>query len=297
VHIHPLPRFTSSFRAIGINMKKAVWALFAVFVIIWTALAWAAAGLAQWTADAVASDRVAHAAQQAAMVTESATRAAAASVAEITTQATNQAASALAQSTEAAKAAASQAARDATAAANQATRDATAAATNAAKAAAAAAATIPPPPPMPAWVSAWLPPELIQSVESWAAWVRSAAGTSAEITQLNLGKIAEEASASAAAAASTATAASGTALAGAKEATAAAEQALAESAQRAAAAAAGIGAAASATTPWIASIIGWLVPLVWVLWGVGLIAGLLVTLLARWFVGSLSGPRSTPTGA
>lgn len=36
--------------------------------------------------------------------------------------------------------------------------------------------------------------------------------------------------------------------------------------------------------PWLADVVGWLVPIVWVIWGIGVILGLLLTLIAQWGV-------------
>jgi hypothetical protein len=51
-------------------------------------------------------------------------------------------------------------------------------------------------------------------------------------------------------------------------------------------------AKASKAAPWLAGIVGWLVPIVWVIWGIGLVVGLFLALIAQWgasrFIGSLS---------
>jgi hypothetical protein len=40
----------------------------------------------------------------------------------------------------------------------------------------------------------------------------------------------------------------------------------------------------AADAPWLAVVVGWLVPIVWVIWGIGVILGLLLTLIAQWGV-------------
>jgi hypothetical protein len=44
-----------------------------------------------------------------------------------------------------------------------------------------------------------------------------------------------------------------------------------------------------AAAPWLASIVGWLVPIVWVIWGIGLLVGFVATLVLQWGVGRLLG--------
>jgi hypothetical protein len=54
--------------------------------------------------------------------------------------------------------------------------------------------------------------------------------------------------------------------------------------------------AVAADTPWLARVVGWLVPIVWVIWGIGLILGLLLTLIAQWGASRLiGGTGSGPT--
>jgi hypothetical protein len=54
------------------------------------------------------------------------------------------------------------------------------------------------------------------------------------------------------------------------------------------------GASAEAVTPWLASVVGWLVPIVWIIWGMGLMMIFVVTLIALWLVGQFhsGGPRN-----
>jgi hypothetical protein len=54
------------------------------------------------------------------------------------------------------------------------------------------------------------------------------------------------------------------------------------------------GASAEAVTPWLASAVGWLVPIVWITWGMGLMMIFVVTLIALWLVGQFhgGGPRN-----
>lgn len=54
------------------------------------------------------------------------------------------------------------------------------------------------------------------------------------------------------------------------------------------------GASAEGVTPWLANVVGWLVPIVWIIWGMGLMMIFVVTLIALWLVGRFhgGGPRS-----
>lgn len=42
--------------------------------------------------------------------------------------------------------------------------------------------------------------------------------------------------------------------------------------------------------PWIGSMLGWLVPLTWIVWGLGLATMLLLALAGHWLIGKLSAP-------
>ncbi|WP_127999756.1 hypothetical protein [Piscinibacter defluvii] len=49
--------------------------------------------------------------------------------------------------------------------------------------------------------------------------------------------------------------------------------------------------------PWLREALGWLVPLTWVVWGVGLAGLLLLALLAQWAVGRFRRPVPAPRPA
>jgi hypothetical protein len=55
------------------------------------------------------------------------------------------------------------------------------------------------------------------------------------------------------------------------------------------------GASAEAVTPWLASVVGWLVPIVWIIWGIGLMMIFVVTLIALWLVGEPRNPSAAPS--
>lgn len=113
------------------------------------------------------------------------------------------------------------------------------------------AASAPVLPPLPEWANQWLTPEMVQSIKEWGAWAKS-------ITNSGKTAVADVADASASAvpgAASQSTPITGNAV---------------------------IQASKAADAPWLSEIVGWLVPIVWVIWGVGLILGLLLTLIAQW---------------
>jgi hypothetical protein len=116
---------------------------------------------------------------------------------------------------------------------------------------------LPPIPPLPEWVNQWLAPEMVQSIKEWGVWAKTAA---------HAGK---------------------TAVADAANATAravpeAARQETTQSTTMTSDAAAQSSKAVDA--PWLADVVGWLVPIVWVIWGIGMILGLLLTLIAQWGV-------------
>ena len=110
---------------------------------------------------------------------------------------------------------------------------------------------MPPLPPLPEWVNQWLAPEMVQSIEDWAVWAKSAA---------NAGKAAVADAANASARAVPEVATQSTTMTG-------------DAAAK---------ASKAADAPWLADVVGWLVPIVWVIWGIGLILGLLLTLIAQW---------------
>lgn len=112
-------------------------------------------------------------------------------------------------------------------------------------------------PPLPEWTNQWLAPETVHLIKEWGAWANSAA-------KAGKGAVADAANASARAVPE------------------AARQATAQSTTMTGDAAAQAPKAADA--PWLADVVGWLVPIVWVIWGIGLILGLLLTLIAQWGV-------------
>ena len=61
---------------------------------------------------------------------------------------------------------------------------------------------------------------------------------------------------------------------------------------------AGTLAAVSASLPMLGTAVGWLVPLVWTVWGLGLAVMLVLTVLAHWLIGRLHGRFNggKPTG-
>lgn len=251
-------------------MRKAIWILFAVFALLWTLLAWSASGLARWTAEAIASEQTAQSARQLAQSTANAAR----SLTQAAAAATNKAA-------EGAAAVTPPTGDAATAAVQQSIE----AAKNAAAAASSAAANLP---PLPPWVDQWLGPE-------WAQWLRD------QVKQSS-GAAAQSAQAASAAAAATLDAAAATAAASgsvAQKATQDATQAAAEALKRSAdtlAAQAGLpaGATVSNVAPWLAKAVGWLVPLVWIIWGIGLLIAFVATFVAQWVVGQFF-VRASPT--
>jgi hypothetical protein len=228
-------------------MKKALWILFIVAALIWTAFAFAAAGLARWTSDAIAVGPNSSWTQTTKTVTTSVT------------------------------APVNEALNSATAALN--TLGANVSANVPPLPAMPSMPPMPPMPPVPAWVDQWLGPEWTQSLREWGAWAKAAAGVSA--SQANIPS-----------AANTASSAITTASAGAitsetlnNAATAATEAASTKAAQLAEQAR----ASAAAASPLLASVVGWLVPIVWVLWGMGLLVGFLSTLVLQWALKRMSG--------
>ena len=203
-------------------MKKAIWILFVTVTLIWTGGAFLAAGLARWTADAIASDRLAETTRHVALSSERITEQVAATV----TQAVGEA---------------------------QQPIDGSTGAVTAPVASADSAPILPPLPPLPEWVNQWLAPEMEQSIKEWALWAKTAA---------HAGKTAVADAANASARAVPEAASQSTTMAG----DAAAQ------------------ASKAADAPWLADVLGWLVPIVWVIWGIGVILGLLLTLTAQWGV-------------
>ena len=57
---------------------------------------------------------------------------------------------------------------------------------------------------------------------------------------------------------------------------------------------AGALAAVSGSLPMLGTAVGWLVPLVWTIWGVGLVVLLVLTVLGHWLIGRSNGRR--PSG-
>lgn len=256
-------------------MKAAIWILFVFLATAWTLLAWGVSGLAGWASEAIASERAAQAARPLVQSGADAARAALNSLTQATEKAVDQANAAAAQA-----GAASQPAADAAALALQ--KSLEAAKTAADKAGEAMAKA----PPLPAWVDQWLGPE-------WAQWMKDQVKQSAAIA--GSGSLAAQESTQAAIdAAAKALAASGDA----NEAARAATEAIKRSADSLSAQAGAHAGALPTVAPWLGKAIGWLVPIVWVLWGIGLVVGLLVTIVLQWMVGLMFSrpPAVAPAG-
>lgn len=178
-------------------MKKAIWITFATVMLLWTGCAVLAAGLARWTSDAIASERLAQTA-------ESVTR----KLADATGQVTQQVETTLATSSSA----------------------------------------LPPLPPLPDWVDLLLDPEMVQSIKDWGVWAMQVAnaGKAAleETTNDPSEPVIEEQTPN-----------------------------LQNSETRS--------VAGSSDKPWLADLIGWLVPIVWIIWGIGFILLLALTFIAQ----------------
>ena len=213
-------------------MKKAIWTLFVTLTLIWTGFAFLAAGLARWTSDAIASDRLAETTQYVALASERVTQ----KLTDATGRVTEQVTATVTQ-------------------ADGEEQQSIDGSTVAATAPTAPSASAPPLPPLPEWVNQWLDPEMVQSIKEWGVWAKSAA---------NAGKVA------------VANAANESARAVPEAARQAATQSRTMTGDLAAQ------ASKAADAPWLADVVGWLVPIVWVIWGIGLILGLLLTLLAQW---------------
>ncbi len=213
-------------------MKKAIWTLFVTLTLIWTGFAFLAAGLARWTSDAIASDRLAETTQYVALASERVTQ----KLTDATGRVTEQVTATVTQ-------------------ADGEEQQSIDGSTVAATAPTAPSASAPPLPPLPEWVNQWLDPEMVQSIKEWGVWAKSAA---------NAGKVA------------VANAANESARAVPEAARQAATQSRTMTGDLAAQ------ASKAADAPWLADVVGWLVPIVWVIWGIGLILGLLLTLIAQW---------------
>ena len=232
-------------------MKKAIWIGFVILTLCWTGFAFLVAGIARWTSDAVASERFAETTEWVALGSGRVAQ----TVTDSTGRAVDQVAAAVAQ------AVGGEAAGDAQAPVE----------------ASKSAAKAPLLPPLPAWVNQWLPAETVRSIEEWGVWANSAAHAGkAAITNP------------------------------AKASARAVSEALSEPRSEAASTAGELeveayhpaeAAAISPTeiqkenqesgVPWLASLIGWLVPIVWTIWGIGLVLGLLLTLLIQRLAGRL----------
>ena len=213
-------------------MKKAIWTLFVTLTLIWTGFAFLAAGLARWTSDAIASDRLAETTQYVALASERVTQ----KLTDATGRVTEQVTATVTQ-------------------ADGEEQQSIDGSTVAATAPTAPSASAPPLPPLPEWVNQWLDPEMVQSIKEWGVWAKSAE---------NAGKVA------------VANAANESARAVPEAARQAATQSRTMTGDLAAQ------ASKAADAPWLADVVGWLVPIVWVIWGIGLILGLLLTLIAQW---------------
>jgi hypothetical protein len=216
-------------------MKKTIWILFLALTLIWTAFAFLAAGLARWTSDAIASDRFAETTQYMALTSERVAQ----KLSDSTGRVSEQVAATVTQ----------------TIGEGQPQNEASTSAD------AAAAASAPILPPLPEWANQWLAPEMVQSIEEWGVWAKSAA---------NASKAAVSDAANASARAVPETASLSTTIT---------DDAAAQ-------------ASKAADAPWLADVAGWLVPIVWVIWGIGLALGLVLALIAQWGVNRFFGDSS-----
>lgn len=112
-------------------------------------------------------------------------------------------------------------------------------------------------PPLPEWTNQWLSPETVHSIKEWGVWANSAA-------KAGKGAVADAANSTARAVPE------------------AARQATTQSTTMSGDAAAQSSKALDA--PWLTDVVGWLVPIVWIIWGIGVILALLLTLIAQWGV-------------
>ena len=220
-------------------MKKAIWILFVTLTLIWTGCAFLAAGLARWTSDAIASDRLAKTTQYMALTSERVTQ----KLTDATGRVTEQVAATVTQAT-----------------GGEAVEEEHRPIDGSTGAPAASAPILPPLPPLPEWANQWLTPEMVQSIKEWGVWAKSAtsAGKAAVADVVNASARAVPESSNAAAAQSTEAAQ----VANLQSAETRNEKDLADA-------------------PWLAEVVGWLVPIIWIIWGIGLILGLLLTLIAQ----------------
>jgi hypothetical protein len=129
-------------------------------------------------------------------------------------------------------------------------------------------------PPLPEWANQWLAPEMVQSIEEWGVWANSAA-------RAGKAAVADAANETARAIPEALNKTQPTTRVANLEVEASqpVEAAFPQSAET----------QNEADAPWLADVVGWLVPMVWVIWGIGLILGLLLTLAAQWGVSRLIG--------
>lgn len=223
-------------------MKRIIWSLFAALALIWTTFAFLAAGLARWTSDAIASDLWAETTQYVAQTSERVTL----KVTDATGRVAGQVATSL----------------------TRAVGDEQQSVDGSMGAATAPADPILP--PLPDWVDDWLAPETVQSIEEWGVWANAAA---------NAGQaaVADAANATARAIPKVRNPLQSTTMTGDLEVEAShpVESGDLESVET-------NHGTDVADAPWLADLVGWLVPIVWVIWGIGLILGILLTLVAQW---------------
>ncbi len=243
-------------------MKKAIWILFIVAALIWTVFAFAAAGLARWTSDAIAMGPNSGWTQ----TTESVTKAVTAPMNEAVGAAT-----------------AAIGTIGAGVSANIPSLPAIPT-----MLAMPPIPSMPPVPPVPAWVDQWLGPEWTQSLREWGAWAKAAVGVAAATVNAPATPTTPNApdAPDAPGSATTTTPAASSSNETLRNTAAAATQAASEKATKLAEQAR---ATAVAASPWLASVVGWLVQIVWALWGIGLLVGFISTLLLQWVVGRISG--------
>jgi hypothetical protein len=232
-------------------MKKAIWTLFVILTLIWTGFAFLAAGLARWTSDAIASELLGETTQSVALASEGVTQ----KLTDATGRVAEQVTTRVTQAVD----------REAVAGPQQPMDGSTGAATDPA----APAPGAPILPPLPEWVNQWLDPEMVQSIKEWGVWAKSAANVGkaavANAANESVRAVPEALNSDAAAQASQAVEATDIQSAETHNLTGVAE------------------------SPWLADVVGRLVPIVWFIWGIGLILGLLMTLIAQWGVNRLIG--------
>lgn len=197
------------------EMKKAIWIFFVTVMLIWTGFAVLAAGLARWTSDAIASERLAQ-------TTESVTQ----KLADATGSVTQQVETAVRQVVDVS--------------------------TGLPATLNTPSAVVPPLPPLPDWVNLLLDPEMVQSIKDWGVWAMHVAHAGKDA----LNDTAEPSSETVA-----------------QPLIAEQNPNLLNSVTRS--------ETESAGKPWLADLIGWLVPIVWVIWGIGFILFLSLTIIAQ----------------